>query len=393
MSPLRPFRRLLAAVVLVGVLGLATPAAAARVVAVGDVHGSYEGLVGILVEAGLVDAEQRWVGGDATLVQTGDLLDRGVRVRRVLDLLIRLQGEAAAAGGRVVVLVGNHEGMNLLGILRDVNSTVYETFVDGRSERRRAAAFREYKAFWTRQTRGTGEGRPSFDAIEEQWLAARPLGWVEYLAALAADGEYGRWLRSCPAAALVDGTLFMHGGPGDATLGHDVAQLNRTVAAELDSFDRTRAWAVEAGVALPLSSIYDLERAVGLAQEAGRVDLELRAAVSGWQQWFLVDPEGPLWFRGAALWEDERASELLARLDALGAERLVVGHTPQRSKRIAQRFAGRVFLIDTGMLVETYDGRASALVFEDGAVTAVYPGGEREVLVAAVAPPTLAAGQ
>ena len=209
---------------------------------------------------------------------------------------------------------------------------------------------------------------------------------MEYLEALAADGDYGRWLRSCPAVVVVDGTLFVHGGPGDTTLGLDVAQVNRIVAAELASFDRVRAWAVETGVALPLGSIYDLERAVGVAQEAGRVDPGLAAAataVRGWQQWFLVDPEGPLWFRGAALWEDERAGDLLARLAALGAERLVVGHTPQSSKRITQRFADRVFLIDTGMLVERYDGRASALVFEDGAVTAVYPGGEREVLVGA----------
>ncbi len=386
MSPLRRFRRLLAVVALVVAGGLVVPAAAARVVAVGDVHGSYEGLVTILLEAGLIDTDLRWIGGDATLVQTGDLLDRGVRVRRVLDLLIRLQGEAAAAGGRVVVLLGNHEAMNLLGILRDVNPKVYETFVDGRSERRRAAAFRAYKAFWTGQTKAAGEGRPWLDAVEEQWLAERPLGWVEYLEALAADGDYGRWLRSCPAVVVVDGTLFVHGGPGDTTLGLDVAQVNRIVAAELASFDRVRAWAVETGVALPLGSIYDLERAVGVAQEAGRVDPGLAAAataVRGWQQWFLVDPEGPLWFRGAALWEDERAGDLLARLAALGAERLVVGHTPQSSKRITQRFADRVFLIDTGMLVERYDGRASALVFEDGAVTAVYPGGEREVLVGA----------
>ena len=61
----------------------------------------------------------------------------------------------------------------------------------------------------------------------------------------------------------------------------------------------------------------------------------------------------------------------------------MVGHTPQESKRVTPRFGGRVFLIDTGMLAESYGGRASALVFENGAVTAVYPGGEREVVVEA----------
>ena len=90
-------------------------AAGGRVVAIGDVHGSISGLTTILAEAGLIDADLHWTGGDATLVQTGDLLDRGVDVREVLELLMRLQEEAADAGGRVEVLLGNHETMNLTG--------------------------------------------------------------------------------------------------------------------------------------------------------------------------------------------------------------------------------------------------------------------------------------
>ena len=80
----------------------ATPliAAAPRIVAVGDVHGSYDGLVGILRPAGLLDDDDHWIGGATTLVQVGDLLDRGADVRAVMDLLMRLQGEAAAAGGK-----------------------------------------------------------------------------------------------------------------------------------------------------------------------------------------------------------------------------------------------------------------------------------------------------
>ena len=49
-----------------------------RVVAIGDVHGEYDGLVSILQRTGLIDAETHWIGGDTTLVQTGDLFDRGV---------------------------------------------------------------------------------------------------------------------------------------------------------------------------------------------------------------------------------------------------------------------------------------------------------------------------
>jgi hypothetical protein len=37
--------------------------ASPRVVAVGDIHGDFDALVEVLQETGLMDAEQRWIGG------------------------------------------------------------------------------------------------------------------------------------------------------------------------------------------------------------------------------------------------------------------------------------------------------------------------------------------
>ena len=48
---------------------------------------------------------------------------------------MRLEGEARRAGGRVDVLFGNHEGMNVLRDYRDVLAG-FESFSDGRSEER-----------------------------------------------------------------------------------------------------------------------------------------------------------------------------------------------------------------------------------------------------------------
>ena len=48
-----------------------------RIVAVADVHGGYDRFVGILRTAGLIDSRERWAGGRAVFVQTGDVLDRG----------------------------------------------------------------------------------------------------------------------------------------------------------------------------------------------------------------------------------------------------------------------------------------------------------------------------
>src|SRR5262245_1232834 len=102
-----------------------------RIVAVGDIHGAGTGLAQILQAAGLIDGQRKWIGGTARLVQTGDILDRGPEVREAIDLLIRLEGEARRAGGRVDVLFGNHEGMNVLRDYRDVLAG-FGRFADGR---------------------------------------------------------------------------------------------------------------------------------------------------------------------------------------------------------------------------------------------------------------------
>ena len=82
---------------------------AGRVVAISDVHGAYDAMVETLTAAGILDENLAWIGDETRLVIVGDLLDRGPRSRDVMDLLMRLEGEAVAAGGYVadgVVLVG-----------------------------------------------------------------------------------------------------------------------------------------------------------------------------------------------------------------------------------------------------------------------------------------------
>lgn len=51
-------------------------------------------------------------------MQVGDLLDRGDEELKILYWLERLQEEAAAAGGALHVLNGNHETMNVGGNFR-----------------------------------------------------------------------------------------------------------------------------------------------------------------------------------------------------------------------------------------------------------------------------------
>ena len=80
-----------------------------KLIAVGDVHGQYDGLVKILRRAGLIDTAHHWCGGHNRLIQIGDILDRGPFSLKVDNLLDNLQAEAEISGGEVIRLIGNHE--------------------------------------------------------------------------------------------------------------------------------------------------------------------------------------------------------------------------------------------------------------------------------------------
>src|ERR1700682_5101907 len=66
----------------------------ARVVVFGDLHGDYAKFHDMLIQAGLINAHDNWSGGQAHLVQVGDVPDRAPDTRRILDLLIKLEPQA-----------------------------------------------------------------------------------------------------------------------------------------------------------------------------------------------------------------------------------------------------------------------------------------------------------
>lgn len=81
---------------------------------VGDVHGERAAVSRVLAGAGLIsEADERWTGGQSTLWFTGDFFDRGPDGVGAVDLVMRLQAQAAEAGGKVGALLGNHDVMIL----------------------------------------------------------------------------------------------------------------------------------------------------------------------------------------------------------------------------------------------------------------------------------------
>ncbi len=378
-------RRYLILVFAVAVALTVTAANAGRIVAVGDVHGNFEGLTSILQEAGIIDADLKWAGGTATYVQLGDLFDRGTQVRETLDFLMRLQAEAEVAGGRVDCVLGNHETMNLTGFYRDANPEVYAKFVDAKSEKRRKKLWSSVKSY-----RGLA-GEPTDDAAKQAWMVEHPLGWFEYAESLAPKGLYGKWLRSLPVAEMIDGSLFLHGGLSPEVAGMSVEEINATVGSEMKAFDMARHYLVSKSLVPPSASFTEVNRMVLAivyrAEQEDSTDLMRRHAdqlgpLVGIDDWLMMSPEGPLWFRGATRWDEElQGDEMAALLDGIGADVMVVGHTPDREGTIRVRFKNRVFLIDTGMLSSYYTGgRPSALEIDNDTFTAIYLD-HREILV------------
>jgi len=76
---------------------------------IGDIHGNLRTLHKLLEHAQLIDHHHCWIGRQSNLWFIGDLVDRGHDSIEVIDLVMRLQAEAQAAGGSVSSLLGNHE--------------------------------------------------------------------------------------------------------------------------------------------------------------------------------------------------------------------------------------------------------------------------------------------
>jgi len=93
-----------------------------RILSIGDLHGDFEQTSGILRNLGLMNEDGGWSGGSDVLVQTGDIADRGTEEIDVYKALFRLQDEAKANGGELIMLLGNHELMNLQGDYSSANS-------------------------------------------------------------------------------------------------------------------------------------------------------------------------------------------------------------------------------------------------------------------------------
>jgi hypothetical protein len=172
-------------------------------VAVGDLHGDLAATKRALRLAGAMDEQGRWVGSKLTLVQTGDLLDRGDDEREILRLFDRLEEQAHAAGGAVIQLIGNHEVLNVEGDFRYVTVGGLLAFADAKGDPPNPLLVR-----FAPEARGRA-------------------------AAFLPGGPEARRLGKHPTVAVVGQTLFAHGGVLPEHVSYGLGRLNGTLAAWL----------------------------------------------------------------------------------------------------------------------------------------------------------------
>lgn len=320
-----------------------------RIVAVGDIHGAYESFVQLLRAAALIDRRDRWIGGRAVLVQTGDVLDRGPDSRKAIDLLRRLERDASRAGGRVIALLGNHEVMRLIGDWRYVSEGEYRAFERSDSAALRQRALDVVAAEALERARSE---RRSFDegAFREEFVKRTPLGSLEMRFAFENTGDYGRWVRQRPTLAKVNGLLFLHGGLTAEVAALGCPGINDAIHKELMS--------------LPVPP----ERLSAL---------------------MATSETGPLWYRGLAVEpEGSVAPEVDATLRHLDARGLVIGHTTVLPGRVATRLGGKVLQIDAGMVAGQFypGGVPVALEIRGDTLTAISLEGRVPVAAPALEP-------
>jgi len=287
-----------------------------------------------------------------------------------MDLLMRLEDEALTAGGRVHVLIGNHEVMNLIGDLRYVSEQEYAAFAAEESPQQRERWFKAYLRNRAGDDETIEEHRRAFDEKS-------PPGFFAHRNAFASEGRYGRWLLSKSIIIVIDGTAFVHGGISTLVGEIGLQGVNETLHDKVAVYVSQVETLVEAGILLPTDRYRDHPALLDGVTAAPDVDAAIVAAVKYLNESEVYAEHGPFWYRGnVACSELIEADRLQTSLQAIGARRVVIGHTPTPGRRVLERLGGRVFEVDTGMLNSYYDGHGNALVITGDDVSVISESGE-----------------
>ena len=162
-----------------------------KIAALSDIHGQHELAVEILTNHEIIDNHQNWNYGEGHLVIVGDIFDRGPQVNETLWLLYKLEAQAKEAGGKVHVLLGNHEYMIFQHDLR---------------------------------------------YIHKKYRVVSALLKTSYTKLYGKNTVMGRWLRSKSTIVKINDNTFVHGGISKEFLeiGYNLEKINKIMGESID---------------------------------------------------------------------------------------------------------------------------------------------------------------
>ncbi len=137
------------------------------IIAISDIEGNYRAFRNFLIQQEVINDHLNWTFGNGHLVLIGDFVDRGAYVTQVLWFIHYLEQRAAAQGGRVHYIIGNHELKAMHG--------------------------------------NTG-------SASEKYLHIASVLNRQQHELTGPDSYIGRWLESKNAMERINGHLFVHGG-------------------------------------------------------------------------------------------------------------------------------------------------------------------------------------
>ena len=297
-----------------------------RIVTFGDVHGDIQALKGFLVTAGVMDPsssaeEPVWTGGDTICVQCGDILDRGDDELACFRLLTTLSRQARDAGGELVMLYGNHESLNTVGLFQYAYS-------GGNAEFERDIGAAIDTALDSNRWRLMFAGNQA-----SRWSAFEPGGLLA-----------SNLLANMKVCVVVGRTVFVHAG------------LTANHIEEYGSIERmnqaARDWILQPhhGEHDYVGTYETVAEVVESAQKRARGATKKMPNCLGGGS----GEQSPVWMRNYSspndsIPKDPHAQQLIDEaLDKVGygVQRMVMGHTPQHQINAALK--GKAWRVDVG---------------------------------------------
>ncbi|KAJ8650878.1 hypothetical protein MRB53_003901 [Persea americana] len=309
-----------------------------RIVAVGDLHGDLAKARCALEMAGVLssDGQDLWTGGEAVLIQVGDILDRGEEEIAILSLLRSLSIQARTKGGAVFQVNGNHETMNVEGDFRYVDAGAFEECIDFMEYLNdRDGSWDDAFMSWVSVSKRWKVDRKASQSQWSPWkLVERQKGAIARSSLLRPGGQLACELARHAVALKVDDWIFCHGGLLPHHVAYGIERMNREVSSWMRGFSENHDFPE-----IPFIATRGYDSVV-------------------WNRLYSRDPAD------TDYWSRQICSILDDTLEAVGAKAMVVGHTPQL-EGVNCKYNHRIWRIDVGMSSGVLNSRPEVLEITD----------------------------